>query len=437
MSVPLVAIIGRPNVGKSSLFNRFIRKKIAIVDDRPGITRDRNYALCDWTGKEFYLVDTGGMIPQSKHGIEKMVLEQSETAIEQADLVLFIVDCQTGPDEVDERIARRLQKAGRKVLLLANKADNELQENERFQFLQLGLGEPLAVSATVGLGIGEVLDKIVESLPEGAEVPSDDEVIRIAVIGRPNVGKSSFINKLIGQERVIVSPVPGTTRDSVDTPFEMNGQRYVLIDTAGLRRKTQVKEDLEFYTTLRTIRAIENCHITLIMIDAVEGITHQDIKIIDDAIEARRGIVLAINKWDLIEKDEKTADRFTASVKKLLKTISFMPVIYISSLTGQRVAKTIGLIDKVYQNWHREIATPELNEYLEEIMKAQPPAAVKGKYIRIFYMTQASTAPPTFVFFSNYPALLQRSYLRYLENKFREKYDFEGVPIRMKFKKRE
>lgn len=437
MSLPLVAIIGRPNVGKSSLFNRFIRKRVAIVDDRPGITRDRNYALCDWTGREFYLIDTGGMIPQSKRGIEKLVLEQSETAIEQADLVLFIVDCQTGPDEVDQRIARRLHKAGRKVLLVANKADDELRENERFQFLQLGLGDPFPVSATVGRGVGEILDKIVELLPESPAAHTEEEAIRIAVIGRPNVGKSSFINRLIGQERVIVSPVPGTTRDSVDTPFELNDRRYVLIDTAGLRRKTQVKEDLEFYTTLRTIRAIENCHITLILIDATEGITNQDIKIIDDAIEARRGIVLAVNKWDLVEKDEKSADRFTAAIKKLLKTLAFIPVIHISSLTGQRVAKTISLIDKVHLNWCREIPTAGLNSYLEEIMKIHPPAAVKGKYIRIFYATQTNISPPTFIFFSNYPTLLQRSYLRYLENKLREKYDFEGIPIRMKYKKRE
>jgi GTP-binding protein len=436
MSLPLAAIIGRPNVGKSSLFNRFLKRRIAIVDDRPGITRDRNYAICEWGGREFYLIDTGGMIPGAKGQIEKMVLTQSQMAIEQADLIILVVDCQSGTDQIDEKIAGYLLKTGKKTVILANKADNEYAENESFQFQRLGLGEALAVSATVGRGIGEALDKIISLLPEKKAESQIDETIRIAVIGRPNVGKSSFINKLIGEERVLVSAAPGTTRDSVDTPFELDGRKYVLVDTAGLRRKAKVEDQLEYYTSLRTLRSIENCDVALVLIDAVEGVTMQDLKIIEDAVHARRGIVLAANKWDLIEKDSKTADTFTAYFRANAQTLSFIPVVYISSLTGQRVAKTINEINRVYANWSREIPTPELNQLIEELTQKQPPAAIRRKFVKILYGTQVGVRPPSFVFFANHPESLQKSYLRYLENKIRERYDFAGVPMRMKFKKR-
>ncbi|PKK84516.1 MAG: ribosome biogenesis GTPase Der [candidate division Zixibacteria bacterium HGW-Zixibacteria-1] len=436
MSIPLVALIGRPNVGKSSLFNRFLRKRLAIVDDTPGVTRDRNYSLCDWAGREFYLIDTGGMIPNTKTGISRLVLEQSETAIDQADLIVFIVDSRTGPDEVDERIAAKLQKSGKKVLLVANKADNDIQEYERFQFLRLGLGEPMAISATVGRNIGETLDLIVEMLPSVENEKDESEAVRIAVIGKPNVGKSMLINRLIGEERVIVSPIPGTTRDAVDTPFELDGKKYVLIDTAGLRKKAKVKEDIEYFTTLRTLKAIESCHVAMVLVDASQGLTVQDLKVIEDAVEARRAIVMVVNKWDLIEKDERTADIFTTQIREFAKTISYLPIIYISALTGQRVLKTISLVDHVYENWHIEIATPELNNFLEELTQKQPPAAVQGKYIKLFYVTQSGVRPPTFMFFCNYPDLLQKSYLRFIENQFRARYDFEGIPVRFVFKKR-
>ncbi len=436
MSLPLVALIGRPNVGKSSIFNRFLNKRLAIVDDVPGVTRDRNYSICEWTGREFYLVDTGGIIPESKSGIEKMVLEQSETAIDQADLTVLIVDCQTGIDSTEEKIASRLLKAGKTVLLLANKADNETIASQKYEFMKLGLGEPLAVSAANGHGIGDALDRVVASLPDISEDVPEEDALRIAVIGKPNVGKSSFINKLIGAERVIVSPIPGTTRDAVDTPFEFEGRKYILVDTAGLRKKTKVTEDLEFYTNLRTIRAIENAHVALVLVDATQGLTVQDLKVIEDAIHARRAIVLAVNKWDLIEKDDTTADTYTRQVKEFVRTISYIPIIYTSCLTGQRVVKAISLIDKVYENWHRKIATSELNAFTEEIVKKQPPAAVKGKYIRLFYVTQTGVRPPTFLFFSNYPKLIQKSYIRYIENQLRSRYDFEGIPIRIRFKQR-
>ncbi len=435
MSLPLVAIIGRPNVGKSSIFNRFLKRKLAIVDDTPGVTRDRNYSLCDWNGRQFYLIDTGGMIPDSQSGISRLVLEQSQVAIDQADLIILIVDCKTGVDAVDERIARLLHKSKRKIILLANKADNESDEAERFAFFRLGLGEPLLVSATGGRGIGEALDAIAEAIPEAVEDENPDAV-RIAVIGRPNAGKSLFINRLMGEERTIVSPTPGTTRDAVDTPFNFEGRKYVLIDTAGLRRKAKVKEDIEYFTTLRTIRAIESCHVALVLIDAERGLEVQDLKVIEDAAHARRGLVMAINKWDLIEKDERTADKLIENIKADAKTLSYIPIITISALTGQRVIKTMPLIDRVYQNWNREIKTSQLNNILEEIVQKQPPAAVRGKYIKLNYVTQAGTQPPTFLFFCNFPSYLQKSYLRYIENQLRLRFDFEGVPIRIKVRKK-
>nr|MBN2276260.1 ribosome biogenesis GTPase Der [candidate division Zixibacteria bacterium] len=436
MSLPLVTLIGRPNVGKSSLFNRFLRKKIAIVDDTPGITRDRNYSLCEWRGKEFYLVDTGGMIPGSKSGINRLVLEQSEISIDQADLVVLIVDCQAGADEIDEQIATRLQRAGKNVILLANKADSDSGELDIYEFMRLGLGEPLPISATGGRNIGEALDAIVDALPETDQQAEEASAIRIAVIGKPNVGKSLFINRLIGEERVIVSPVAGTTRDAVDTPFTLDGRKYVLIDTAGLRRKSKVTEAVEYFTTLRTLRAIEGCHVAVVLVDAQEGLSVQDLKVIEDAVEARRGLVLAVNKWDLVEKDHRTADIFTSQIKEFARTIAYLPIIYISALTGQRVIKTIDLVDRVYENWERRIPTPELNTLLEEIVQKQPPAAVQGKYVKLFYVTQPDIRPPTFIFFCNYPQSLQKSYLRYIENQIRSRYDFEGIPIRIKFRKK-
>jgi GTP-binding protein len=436
VSLPLVAIIGRPNVGKSSLFNRFLNKKLAIVDDTPGVTRDRNYSRCEWSGREFYLIDTGGYVPDSKSGMEKLILAQSEIAIDQADLVVLVVDCQTGVDSTEKKIAARLFKSEKNFLLLANKADNPALQSEAFQFMKLGLGEPLPVSAIAGLGIGEALDQIVERLKGAGDEVDKIDAVRISIIGRPNVGKSSFINRLIGEERVIVSPIPGTTRDAVDTPFEYDGRKYVLIDTAGLRKKAKVKEDIEFFTSLRTIRAIENCHVALIIVDAHNGPAVQDLKIIEDAVNARRAVVMAVNKWDLIEKDDSTVNIYSSKIKELAPTLSYIPIIFISCLTGQRVVKTLTLINKVHENWRRQIKTSELNSFIESITGKQPPAAVQGKYIKLYYVTQTGVEPPTFLFFSNYPKLIQKSYIRYIENQLRLEYDFEGVPIRIRFKKR-
>ncbi len=436
MSYPIVAIIGRPNVGKSSLFNKFLSRRVAIVDDTPGVTRDRNYGLCEWGGKKFYLIDTGGIIPDSKNDLEKMMLAQSEAAIEQADLTLFTVDCQTGVDSSEQKIARRLLEKNKQVILLANKADDDTLAQERFQFLKLGLGEPTPVSAMSGEGLYEVLDRIAEIFPATEESPDEGDEIRIAVIGKPNVGKSLFINRLIGEERVIVSPIPGTTRDAVDTPFEYEGKKYILIDTAGLRRKARVTEDLEFYTNLRTLRAIEGCHVALVLVDGSDGLNVQDLRVIEDAARARRAVVLAVNKWDLVEKDMHTVDILTAEIKKIAPTLGYIPVIFISSLTGQRVVKVLSIVDAAFDNWNRTVPTAELNRLLEEAVGKHPPAAVQGKYIKFNYVTQAGTRPPSFQFFCNFPKLIQKNYIRFLENQLREKYDFSGVPIRIRFKKK-
>jgi GTP-binding protein len=434
MSIPIVAIVGRPNVGKSSLFNRLLRKRVAVVHSDSGITRDRNYAVCDWNGVSFRLIDTGGMVPHTKDAMEKSILDQTEFAINEADLVMFVVDTQTGADTTDIQIARKLSKSGKPSLLVANKSDNNQLETEVYDFLRLGLGEPYPVSATVGLGIGELLDELVKRLPPQPEVDEEPGAIKVAVVGRPNVGKSSFINKLLGEERLIVSPVAGTTRDSVDTPVTVAGRKYILIDTAGLRRQYKIQENVEFYTSLRTMKVIESCDVAVILVDAVDGLTSQDQRILAEVLENRRAAVVAVNKWDLIEKDEKTADRFTVSLKEILAHLSFVPIMYISALSGQRVTKVLELVDRVYAEHTRKISTAELNRFLEGSVGRRKPPAKQGKYIQLKYVTQTEIAPPTFVFFANHPKMIDKTYVSYLTNQLRAEFGFEGVPIRLKFR---
>jgi len=435
MSMPVVAIVGRPNVGKSSLFNRFMRKRVAVVDSASGITRDRNYAVCDWNGVSFRLVDTGGMVPNTRDLMERLILDQTEFAINEADLVLFVVDTQTGANTTDIEIARKLTKAGRNCLLVANKSDNELLETQVFDFLRLGMGDPFPVSATIGLGVGELLDELVKKLPPPEEAVDESGVIKVAVVGRPNVGKSSFINKLLGEDRLIVSPIAGTTRDSVNTPIEVDGRKYILIDTAGLRRQYKIQENIEFFTSLRTERVIESCDVAVVLVDAVDGLTSQDQRILNEVLENRRAAVMAVNKWDLVEKDHKTADKFTASLKEVLAQYSFVPIIYISALSGQRVTKVLEIVDRVYAEHYRRVTTPELNTFLAEATGRRKPPAKQGRFIQLKYVTQTEVAPPTFIFFTNQPKLVDKTYISYLTNQLRDHFGFEGVPIRLKFRR--
>lgn len=336
MNLPSVAIVGRTNVGKSSLFNRMLHKRVAVVDPQPGVTRDRNYAKCDWAGREFRLIDTGGLVPESKNEMERAILDQTEFAINEADLVMFVVDTFVGSDNIDIRLARQINKSGQKCVLVANKADTEDLEKDVHDFLRLGLGDPFSVSATLGRGIGELLDEVIRLLPDIEDDSTDDDVIRVAVVGRPNVGKSSFINKLLGENRLIVSEIAGTTRDAVNSRIRLNDQEFMLIDTAGLRRKYKVHENIEFYTSLRTERAIDACQVAIVMVDASDSITAQDQRVLGQVFELRRAAVLVVNKWDLIEKDTHTAAEFTREAQRILSGLTSLPIMYISALTGQR-----------------------------------------------------------------------------------------------------
>jgi len=437
MILPTVAIIGRPNVGKSSLFNRMLQRKVAVVDGQPGVTRDRNYAVGDWNGIDFRLVDTGGIVPEADNLMESMIYDQTEFAINESDVVIMVVDTQVGIDPVDREIARRLNKSGKACVVTANKADNVSLQNEIYDFMRLGLGEPMPVSATVGLGVGDLLDRVVELLPPVEEQEdTESNVIRVALVGRPNTGKSSFINKLIGQQRHIVTPIAGTTRDAIDTPFESEGQNYVLIDTAGLRRKYKVHENVEFYTNLRTTRAIESCDVAVVLVDASAGVTMQDQHVLQQVMDNRRPAILTVNKWDLMEKDSSTADKYTREINDTLAKYSFLPVIYISALSGQRVPKVMELVKNVHGENNKRISTAELNEFLQETIARKHPPSKQGKHIKINYVTQSEVAPPTFLFFSNHPKLIAKSYISYLSNRIRQRFGFEGVPIRLKFRKK-
>jgi GTP-binding protein len=436
MSLPTVAIVGRPNVGKSSLFNRIVRQRLAVVDARSGVTRDRNYAVAEWNGVEFQVVDTGGMVPDTRDQLERAIHDQSEFAIHEADLTLLVVDVQIGADLADRQLAQRILKSGRPCLLLVNKVDNESLESDAYEFMKLGLGEPYLVSATTGNGVADVLDIVVAKLPKPEAEEESEGIIRVALVGRPNVGKSSFINKLLGEERLVVSEEAGTTRDAVDTAFEWEGNRYVLIDTAGLRRKYKVHENVEFYTYLRTVRAIDTCHVAVVLIDGSQGITSQDQRVLEDVLQKRRAAVLAVNKWDLVEKDSRTADQYTASIKDELAKYAYLPVMYVSALTGQRVVKVLSPVNEVYAEYQKRIPTSALNKFLEKAFARQKPPARQRKFIQFKYVTQTEVAPPTFVFFVNHPQLVDRSYIQYLSNQLRAEFGFVGVPIRVKCRRK-
>lgn len=436
MSNPLVAIVGRPNVGKSTLFNRIVGQRVAIVEDKPGITRDRLYQDTDWDGKEFTLVDTGGLDFTEEDSITAQIRAQVNMAIRECDLILFLVDSRQGIVPADEEIALLLRRADKPVILVANKTDN-FQDNTQFmEFFKLGLGEPFPISASQGLNIGELLDAVVSALPEPVGEETGDDVVRIAVIGRPNVGKSSLVNSILGEERVIVSDIPGTTRDAIDSPFYLDNNAYILIDTAGIRRKSRIEESTEWYSVSRSFKAVERCDVALMLIDAVEGVTDQDKRIAGFAHERGKATIIVVNKWDLVEKDDKTANRFIEHIRQNLVFIPYAPIIFVSALTGKGMHKVLNLVNYVAEQASMRVPTSNLNELVEDAVLHNPPPAKKGKRLKIFYATQAGVNPPTILFFANNPELVHFSYIRYLENQLRNTYGFEGTPIRIVFRRR-
>ena len=435
MSEWLVAIVGRPNVGKSTLFNRIIGQRDAIVHDTPGVTRDRHYAEAEWAGKVFSLVDTGGYVPESEDVLEAAIREQAEVAIREADAVLFVVDGETGPMPTDLEIAAVLRKAGKKVILVVNKIDNEKRETSLAEFYKLGIGEPLAVSALIGRTVGDLLDAVTAGF-DGSKTQEPDPRLKIAIIGKPNVGKSSLVNALLQQDRNIVTDIPGTTRDTIDAVLKYHGEEIVLVDTAGLRKKSRIKESVEFYSTLRALKSIERCDVAVVLIDAMQGLEHQDLRIIESAIERTRPVVIAVNKWDLIEKDSTTARTLEKALKEKLRVYDYIPVIFLSALKGQRIYKLIELVKSVDAGQNRRITTSELNDLMGDDIRAFPPQSRTGKEIKINYVTQVRSKPPVFAFFCNEPKLVDENYRRYLENKIRSHFTFSGVPIVLSFKRK-
>lgn len=436
MKLPLVAIVGRPNVGKSTLFNRIVGKREAIVDDISGVTRDRNYAESDWAGKKFRLIDTGGYVPDSKDLFETAIREQVEVAIVEADAILFITDVRDGVNPMDYYIADMLRASGKKFYLLANKVDSEKYEVAANEFYSLGVDAVYDVSAIVGRKLGDLLDTITENFPDYNE-EEEDTRLKIAVIGRPNVGKSSLTNALLGYDRSIVTEIPGTTRDSLDSILKYFGEEIILVDTAGLRKKKKVQESIEFFSNIRTLKAIGECDVAVVMIDANLGLEKQDQKIIDEVVRWRKGLVIAVNKWDLLEKETNTARDFEITIMDKMGSIDYAPVIFISALTKQRIFKLIDLCKKIEAERKRKIPTSELNDIiLPEIEKNSPPATHTGREVKIKYITQVGDYYPVFIFFCNYPKEIADHYKRWLEKLIRRKFGFEGVPVTLSFKQK-
>lgn len=432
MSKPTVAIVGKPNVGKSTFFNYIVGKRISIVEDKPGVTRDRVYADANWRGRDFTLIDTGGIETDSEDIIGSQMREQAKIAISVADVILFVTDIKQGVTAADSEIAMMLKKSGKPIVLICNKADNYVQDaNDSYEFYSLGIGKPYPVSSTNALGIGDVLDAIYEHFPESDEEDNDSEIIKVAVIGKPNVGKSSLINKILGEERVIVSNIAGTTRDAIDSEFQNEFGRYVFIDTAGIRRKSKVTESIEKFSIMRTLLAIERSDVCLMLIDATEGISDQDTKIAGEAHEAGKGIIIVVNKWDEVSKDTHTIEEFKKNIYNKLSFMNYAPIIFISAKTGQRVNKLFEMINKVANQNAMRISTAMLNEVINEAIAVVQPPSDKGKRLKIMYATQASTKPPTFVIFVNNKELFHFSYERYLVNQIRNNFGLEGTPIRV------
>lgn len=436
MSKPVVAVVGRPNVGKSTLFNKIVGRKVAIVEDTPGVTRDRIYAESEWNGIPFVLIDTGGIEPDTDDIILSQMREQAEIAIDTADAIVFIVDGKAGLTAADREVGEMLMKTGRNVILCVNKIDSPKLPDDFYDFYELGLGEPIPISAANMLNLGDLLDRIVEEFPEGSASGGEDEDIKIAIIGKPNVGKSSLVNALIGEERMIVSNIAGTTRDAIDSPFEHNDQKYMLIDTAGIRRKKKINEDIERYSIIRAIASIERSDVCILMIDAQEGVTDQDKKIGGLAHEAGKGIIIAVNKWDLIAKDSHTMSKFERDVRAELSFMPYAPIIFISVVKGQRLLNVLELADRVAHNCSFRIPTGQLNAVIADATLMKQPPSDKGKKLRIYYVTQVGVQPPLFSFQVNKRELMHFSYARYLENRLRETYDFSGTSIKFVFREK-
>lgn len=430
----IVAIVGRPNVGKSTFFNRLIQRREAIVDAVSGVTRDRHYGKSDWNGKEFSLIDTGGYVLGSDDIFEQEIDKQVELAIDEADAIIFMVDVETGITGMDEDVANLLRRAKKPVFLAVNKVDNAKRAEDAVEFYALGLGDYYNLSSINGSGTGELLDALVEVLPESEE--DDDELPRFAVVGRPNAGKSSFINALIGEERYIVTDIAGTTRDSIDTKYNRFGFEFNLVDTAGIRRKAKVKEDLEFYSVMRSVRAIEHCDVCLLLFDATRGFDGQVANIFWLAQRNNKGIVILVNKWDLVEKDTHAVKQYTQRIKQAIEPFTDVPILFISVLTKQRIFKAIETAVEVYKNRSKRISTRKLNDILLPIIEHTPPPAYKGKYVKIKYITQLPTPYPQFAFFCNLPQYVREPYKRFLENKLRENFDYTGVPVTIYMRKK-
>ena len=436
MSKPIVAMVGRPNVGKSTLFNKLAGKRISIVQDTPGVTRDRVYAESEWLNRKFTMIDTGGIEPESSDIIVKQMRRQAQIAIEMADVIVFVVDGKEGLTAADQEVAQMLRKSKKPVVLVVNKIDRLALEENSYEFYNLGIGDPITISASQGLGLGDMLDEVVKYFNDPSEDEEDDEYIRIAMIGKPNVGKSSLINRLLGEERVIVSNAPGTTRDSIDSYLETEDGKFILVDTAGLRRKSKVKEEIERYSVIRTYAAIEKADVAILVIDAEQGITEQDEKIIGYAHEMNKAIMVVVNKWDLIEKDDKTLSNYQKDLQQKLKFMPYAKYLFISALTGQRVHKILSTAKYCYDNYSKRVSTGLLNDVISKAVLMKEPPVVALKRLKIYYATQVATKPPKFVFFVNDPNLLHFSYGRYLENQLRESFDFDGTGIEIEYRAR-
>jgi len=436
MDRPVVCIVGRPNVGKSTLFNKIVGKRIAITEDTPGVTRDRIYSEAEWLNKHFTIIDTGGLEPDSEEIIPKNIRRQAQIAIDTADVIIFVVDGVEGITSTDREIANILRKSNKEVVLACNKLDSKKTKENLFEFYELGIGNPIAISAEQGMGIGDLLDEVIKHFPENKDTEEDEDLIRIAIVGKPNVGKSSLINRIIGEERVIVTDIPGTTRDAIDTYFTYGENRYVFIDTAGLRRKRSIYEDVERYSVVRTLSAVDRSDLCILVIDGTSGITEQDTKIAGYAHNNGKGMIVAVNKWDIVEKDQNTYKRIEKDIREKLGFASYAPIVFISAKTGRNLDKLFQLIETVSNNNNMRISTGILNDIINEAVLMNQPPSDKGVKLKIFYGTQVGVKPPKFLIFINKKKLMHFSYQRYLENQIRQYFGFEGVPIAFEFKER-